>query len=1135
MREKLISILLCLALVVWSVPAPAFAAEPEPVKNLDRLQTIEKLNKLSDGKLKLNVNNGRIFISGKLSQKQTAGENSAAKFLEENKDLFGIDNTADELKAVEINKDELGDTFVKYAQYINGVQVYGNLINVHFNKDGVIVSANGKVEKNRNITVIGNKTITEDDAIEIAKRQFIYKSLRVTPKAERLILSKDGKNYEVFKVNISFTEPTIGNYDIFIEAHSGKVIRIEDNIRYDGPVTGSGVDVQGNIKPLNLYLSNSTYEMGDLTKTATNGIYTYDAQHTTSTGYMVSNTSNYFNDENYKASVSAHYNAGQVIDFYKNLFGRNSLDNKEMEIDSFTHYGENYDNAFWDGNEMVYGDGDGTTYTYLSGDLDIVGHEMTHAVISNTADLQYDDQSGALNESLADTFGVLIETYSRDNAANGGVWSFNPAEWVIGDDVYTPNIKGDAVRSLSNPALYNQPDNMSKYVYSSDNEAGDYGGVHTNSGITNKAAYLIASNIGMEKTARIYYRALTDYMDMSTDFQGAEDCLIQAAADLYGEDCTEAKVVNNAFYSVGIGQPPVDDSYEPNGTIETAYPVNMGTTYQSYISTSTDRDYYKLNVSSAGNIKITLSNLPCDYGLALYDSNGNIAAQSQNEGTAQETIIYNVLTPGSFYVEVYPCSGYSTTQEYSLLVTRPVTGVILNEYSADLKPGNIITLIAAVSPSDATDKNVTWSSSNTSVAVVDNAGNVTAAGEGTAAITVTTSDGGYTASCSLTVLNINAPVISGAADKTIKVGDSFDAKAGVTAADEKDGDLTSKITVMGSVNNTVVGQYTITYYVIDSDGYTASKSVKINVVPRNVQVMPLIGTSRYDTAAKLSQTQFSSAGTVIIVNGEAMADGLGATPLAKFMNAPLLLTGTQSLPDVTINEIRRLNAKKAIIVGGTGVVSSNVWNQLQSLGLTAERVYGSDRYGTSLSVAKYIDQNCYGVSRIVVSNGYGEADALSIASVAGRDNMPIILVGNNNIPTATYNWLKSRNIQDVYIIGGAGVVSDNVLNQIDAIASNDIRNNRLGGRDRFETNSMVIDRFYGSVIDKAYIAKGYVLIDALAAGPVAAINGSPVVLTDSDLSAGQKAVLSKRYGNTIIRTGGGISDTAVNSLAQCLQ
>lgn len=392
--------------------------------------------------------------------------------------------------------------------------------------------------------------------------------------------------------------------------------------------------------------------------------------------------------------------------------------------------------------------------------------------------------------------------------------------------------------------------------------------------------------------------------------------------------------------------------------------------------------------------------------------------------------------------------------------TKPavkVTSVSLNKTSLSLKAGDTDTLIASISPFDATNKNVTWKSSNNQIAAVNSTGKITAEGAGNAIITATTADGGYQASCS------------------------------------------------------------------------------VSVSPRNVQVISLIGSNRYDTAVKISQNQFSSADTVLIVNGGAMADGLGAAPLAAFKKAPLLLTESNILPSETKNEIKRLKAGKAIIVGGPGVVSENVKSQLQGLGLAVERVWGSNRYGTSLEVVKYIDKNCYDVSEIVAANGYGEADALSIASAAGRDKMPIILVEKDNIPIDIYNWLKSESLQNAYIIGGTGVVTNNVLTKINEITSKDISNNRLGGLNRFETNSLVIDKFYGSIIDKTYIAKGYLLIDAMAAGPVAAINGSPVVLTDKDLTASQKTVLGKRYGDYIMRTGGGISDTAINTLKNCLQ
>ncbi|WP_346897502.1 M4 family metallopeptidase [Clostridium sp. UBA7503] len=941
MGKKLISLILGLSLTC-TVSAPAFAAELKVDKEAKKVQAIEKLEKLSDETVELKENDGQVFLSGELSDKKVPGESSATKFLQENKDIFGIDNAKEELKVLEVNKDDIGDTFVKFAQVIEGTEVDNSLINVHYDKNGVIVSVNGNLEEDKEITTLGSKIISPEEAIKIAKNQFEFKKLKKTPKAEKLVITEDGLSYEVYKINIFFMAPTIGSYDVFVEVSSGKVIKTEDKIRYNNPVTGTGIDVLGKTRKLKLSEAEGKYRMLDLKNEATEAIATYDAKNSIGDEikiFLVSNTTKEFTTEEHKAPVSAHYNADKVIDFYKNLFNRNSIDNKGMAIESITHLGSNYNNAFWAGDTMFYGDGDGEEFTYLSGDLDVVGHEMTHGVVEYTAGLVYEYQPGALDESMADVFGVLISSYNKYNVANGGTWKFDSADWVVGDDIYTPNIQGDALRSLADPTIYGQPAHMDNYVAGLPNtEDGDYGGVHDNSGIPNKAAYNIAKNIGMDKTARIYYRALTQYMHPDTNFQQAAYCLVQAAADLYGKGSNEITAIKNSFASTGI------------------------------------------------------------------------AYKGQK------------------------------------------------------------------------------------------------------------------------------PVISGATAKNVTVGNVFNTKAGVTAADLEDGSLTTKIAVSGTINTNKVGKYALTYIVTDSDGNKVSIPRVITVVARNVQVNALIGTDRYDTAVRLSKGQFTTANTVMIANGGALADGLAATPLATFKKAPLLLTGASSLPEGTKGEIKRLGTKNAIIVGGATVVNDNVIKELKALGVTnVERIGGTDRYDTSLEIAKYIDKNCYDVSKVVISNGLGQADALSIASVAGRDKMAIVLVEKDKVPTKVYSWLQGETLQNAYIIGGTTVVADSVLNKVNGITSENITKNRLGGKDRYATNAMVIDKFYGSVVNKTYIAKGLQLIDALAAGPVAALNESPVVLSGVDLTTEQKTVLDKRFGNIIIRTGGGIPDKAVTSLKSCIQ
>ncbi|MDU5111130.1 MAG: cell wall-binding repeat-containing protein [Clostridium sp.] len=317
-------------------------------------------------------------------------------------------------------------------------------------------------------------------------------------------------------------------------------------------------------------------------------------------------------------------------------------------------------------------------------------------------------------------------------------------------------------------------------------------------------------------------------------------------------------------------------------------------------------------------------------------------------------------------------------------------------------------------------------------------------------------------------------------------------------------------------------------------GYIEAKDISLV----NVYVPPIevkYGINRYATAVELSKSSFNSAETVVLANGYAIPDGLTATPMASYLKAPLLLTEKGSIPSATQNEIKRLGAKNVIIVGGTGVITSAVEKQLNKLGVTKiTRLGGINRYETSLQVAKYIDSNLYDVDNVVIANGYGEADALSIAPVSGRDNMPIILVESNSIPSNVNSWLKSENLNNAYLIGGTGVLTNNVLNKINSMTKQNISGNRLGGANRYETNAKVIEKFYGKTTNKVYVTEGLQLADALTSGPVAALNGSPIVLAEKQLTYTQKVVLDKMTTNTIVQVGGTVSKTAVNNLRELL-
>ena len=662
-NKKLFSTLVLASFLATGFIQP-LSAKANTINANDILESIKK----SSGKeFKMAVQNkNQKSLSGKLSKRKTSNSSEAIKFLDEVKDVLSLKDVNNNFAVKSVKKDNLGFTHVTLNQTLNGIPVDKNSITVHFNKNNVITNVTTNInERALNSSVSTAKNTSQEKALNIVKNEFKNKNA-VVKYLDKKVIDKNGSLFTTYKYNVYYTSPEIGNYDVYVDINTGKIIDKENNIRYDGPVTGSGTAVNGTSRTLNLYQSGSSYQTKDTTKDMNGQILTYTANsRQVEPGTLFSSSSKTISD---RAIVSAHSYAGVVYDFYKNLFNRNSIDGNGMSIKSTAHYGNKYNNAFWDGTQMVYGDGDGTQFTSFSGDLDVVAHEMTHGVTTSTADLTYSYQSGALNESMSDVFGVLIQTWDKYNVAAGGTWKFDANDWVVGDEIYTPNKPGDALRSLADPTLYNQPATMDDYY----NTYSDNGGVHTNSGIPNKAAYLVAKSIGCEKTAKIYYRALTTYFNANTNFAGAYSGLVQAATDLYGADSNEVKALTSAFTSVGIisgSQQPTTDTYEPNDSISNAYTIKSGETYKSYISSYSDVDYYKIYVPRSKTLNITLSNLPKDYDLYLYNANGSKLKSSTKGSTYSESISYKTSSSGYYYIKVVGYRSYITTSPYTLKAT----------------------------------------------------------------------------------------------------------------------------------------------------------------------------------------------------------------------------------------------------------------------------------------------------------------------------------------------------------------------------------------------------------------------------------------------------------------------------------
>lgn len=245
--------------------------------------------------------------------------------------------------------------------------------------------------------------------------------------------------------------------------------------------------------------------------------------------------------------------SGFTYNFYKQLYNRNSIDTKGMRLDSTVHYGEGYNNAFWNGTQMIYGDGDGQIFQRFTKCIDVVGHELTHGVTQYEAALEYQGQAGALNESISDVFGSMIKQYALKQTVY-------KADWLIGAGLFTKQVKGIALRSMKEPGTaYNdrnigkdpQPAHMKDYVETSD----DNGGVHINSGIPNRAFYLTAVELGgysWKKAGRIWYNTLRDRLSEHSDFQNAAKLTFEVAGDLYGQSSQEQNAVWKAWSLVGI-------------------------------------------------------------------------------------------------------------------------------------------------------------------------------------------------------------------------------------------------------------------------------------------------------------------------------------------------------------------------------------------------------------------------------------------------------------------------------------------------------------------------------------------------------------------------------------------------------
>ncbi|MEO0337955.1 MAG: M4 family metallopeptidase [Bacteroidota bacterium] len=503
----------------------------------------------------VNAQNGRPKIGkrhpGLVSFKVKPGQNETNVKLRE---LYQMRQN-DELQFVRSKLGKMGYRHFIFQQYYNGIPVEGGQCKVHV-KEGKIWSISGSImdifEDLSTSPNVGEWSAYRQALRSVAAEEYMWQmDGSGRPRGELVVVADpNGKIVPrlAYKFDIYATKP-LYRANVYIDAHNRDLIW-ENHILHNADAICTGTSLyNGNVG----FTGDFTGSQYRLRQTSDgNGIRTFSLNNGTNynaASDVVSPSDNFTSDP---TAVQAHWGAEQTHKYFLQEHGRNSYDGNGAIINSYVHYSSNYVNAFWDGQRMTYGDGDGVNYGPLVS-LDIVGHEITHGLTSFSANLIYQNESGALNESFSDIFGEAIERFGTGTN-----------DWQMGTDM---GIGGSgAIRSMDNPNAFNDPDTYGgSFWYTG---SGDNGGVHINSGVQNKWFYILTegesgtndlgnsynvTGIGMDKSAAIAFRNLTVYLGPSSNFSDARAGAIQSAIDLFGAGSAEEIATTNAWYAVGVG------------------------------------------------------------------------------------------------------------------------------------------------------------------------------------------------------------------------------------------------------------------------------------------------------------------------------------------------------------------------------------------------------------------------------------------------------------------------------------------------------------------------------------------------------------------------------------------------------
>ncbi|MBF9223822.1 M4 family metallopeptidase [Hymenobacter sp. BT662] len=579
--------------------------------------------------------------------------------------------TADQMVQRTVETDQLGFTHQKFAQYYQGIRVEHADYTVHA-KSGVIESISGDFEKVSGLST--TPALNESAALSralahVGARQYMWQTneanaAEFAPQGELVIVRDLRQNAETgplvlaWKFNVYAAQP-ISRALIYVDARTGQVV-LQDNIIKHAAATGTFATAYSGTRTINDGTTTGGYFLREGT-TRGLGIETYNCRkgnsYTSATDFIDADnnwTSAEYNNANFdNVAGDAHVGAQATYDYWKNVHGRNSYDNAGAKIKSYVHFddvpgGTGYENAYWDGVRMTYGDG-ASRFRPLTA-LDVCGHEIGHAVCEKTANLTYANESGAMNEGLSDIWGASIEAYAVSNLGftSGGVKA--KSTWLIGEEI---DKQQAALRSMSDPKSLGQPAYYKGQYWaplsSAPSDANDQGGVHTNSGVLNHWYYILAvgksgtneggntysvTGVGIDAAAKITFRMESVYMTASSNYAQARTYAIQAATDLYGAGSAQVIAVTNAWYAVGVGA-----SYTGGGTT----PPPTSTTYCTIKGSS--QSYEWIDLVQLGSINRTSGK---DAGYY----NGTALSTSVAAGSSQ-TVYFSAGFTSTAYTEYW--------------------------------------------------------------------------------------------------------------------------------------------------------------------------------------------------------------------------------------------------------------------------------------------------------------------------------------------------------------------------------------------------------------------------------------------------------------------------------------------------